>query len=66
MNLLNTFARIRVLFRREMKKEIRIVDLSAHMRKDLGIDNINSERRRADRAPRQETYVTFGAVTRAP
>lgn len=66
MNLANTFARIRALFPRREAKSIRLTFANEHLRRDLGLDNVNSDRRVHDRAPRTETYVILGAVTRAP
>ncbi len=66
MNLANTFARVRALFPRRAAKNVRLTFVNEHLRRDLGLDNLNSERRVHDRAPRTETFVIYGAVTRAP
>jgi hypothetical protein len=66
MNLVNTFARIRAAFKTRPATKIRVVDVNEHMKRDLGLYNINSDRRVAERAPRTEVFVVYGAVTRAP
>ncbi|WP_196159482.1 hypothetical protein [Reinekea sp. G2M2-21] len=66
MNLANTFARVRALFPRRAAKSIRLIGANEHLRRDLGLDNVNSERRVHERAPRTQEYIVFGAVTRAP
>lgn len=66
MNLLKTFARIRVLFTRNRGTEIRLVDLNEHLRRDLGLDNTSSDRRVHERAPRTQEFIISNVLTRAP
>ena len=76
MNLANTFARIRALFRRTVSRttlfrrnkstEIRFIDVSEHLRRDLGYYNGDSKRRVHEDHPRSETFVVYGPLKRGP
>jgi hypothetical protein len=76
MNLANTFARIRALFRRTFTRgvllrrnkstEIRFIDVSEHLRRDLGYYNGDSKRRVHEDHPRSETFVVYGPLRRGP
>jgi len=66
MNLINTFTRIRTLFTPRKANEVRFIDINEHIRRDIGLYNINSDRRVNERAPRTEEFVVFGPLTRAP
>ncbi len=67
MNLANTFNRIKTLFAGDTAtKRIRLIDVSEHLRRDLGLHDVNSDRRVIERAGRTEEFVVFGPLTRAP
>ncbi|EAR11113.1 hypothetical protein [Reinekea blandensis] len=66
MNLLKTFARIRILFTRNRGAEVRLIDLNDHLRRDLGIDNASSDRRVHEHAPRAQEFIISNVLTRAP
>jgi hypothetical protein len=66
MNLANTFARIRVLFPRRKAKDVRLIELNEHMKRDLGVYNASSDRRVHERPTRTEEFIVFSVATRAP
>ena len=66
MSLATIFARVKKLFFRREGKEIRLVDLSEHMRRDLGLDNSSSTRRTHEAALPKKEIVIHGHLTRAP
>jgi len=63
---MNTFARVRKLFKTRESKEVRLVDLSEHLRRDLGLHETNSSRRVNHAAPKTEEYIVFNAFKRGP
>ena len=66
MNLANTFARVRKLFAVKPTKTIRLIDVNEHLQRDIGLYNINSDRRVLEHTARTEILVAYGVPTRAP
>jgi hypothetical protein len=66
MSLVAIFARVKKLFFRREGNEIRLVDLSEHMRRDLGLDSTGSTRRAHETALPQKEVVIYCHLTRAP
>jgi hypothetical protein len=66
MNLLTTFARIKILFNVTRRPKLQLYDLNDHLRKDLGLDNVHLEMRNKEHAPKREDIITYGILTRAP
>ena len=66
MNLINKFALIKKLFARREGKTIHLVELNDHLRRDIGLDNVNAAGRvRKEALPKKEIIV-HGHLTRAP
>lgn len=66
MNLVNTFARIKKLFVKTKKPNIATIQGNAHLARDVGLYNVNSDRRVAVKQPTATDVIIFQNVTRAP
>lgn len=66
MNLANTFARIKKAFTPKIRKEVRVIELSEHMKRDMGLYNGSSDRRVHEKPIATETFIVMGTLTRAP
>ena len=66
MNLVNTFARIKKLFAKPKRPNITVIQGNEHLARDIGLYNINSDRRVDVKQPTAKDVIVLQGFTRAP
>jgi len=66
MNLANTFARIKKLFVKPKRLNITVIQANEHLARDIGLYNIDSDRRVDVKQPKAKDAVVLQKFKRAP